>query len=104
MKDPFWTRVNSLLKAHKISQKQFAEYMGMPAGTFKSWMYRNDIPDAKSACQMAEGLGVTVEYLVRGTDDPNAEDRMHRTYERKTATKEINKLAKKILDEAKRLT
>jgi len=104
MKDPFWNRVNRLLKAHRISQKQFAEYMGMPPGTFKSWIYRNDIPDAKSACQIAEGLGVTVEYLVRGSDDINAEDRTQRTLKRKTATVEISKLAQKILEETAQIS
>ncbi|MDR0497522.1 MAG: hypothetical protein LBH42_07905, partial [Treponema sp.] len=33
---------------------------------------RNDIPDAISARGMAEALGVTVEYLMRGNDDINA--------------------------------
>jgi len=44
-----------------------------------------------------------VEYLVRGSNDINAEDRMHRTRERKTAAEEIGKLALKIVNETQRL-
>jgi transcriptional regulator with XRE-family HTH domain len=77
--------------------------LGVPAGTFWSWIYRNDIPDARTACAIAESLGVTVEYLVRGTDDVNGEDRNHKTFERKSATDEIRKLAQKIVNETERL-
>jgi len=103
MKDPFWNRLRFLLKTHKISQQKFAEYINIPVGTFWSWIYRDLLPDAKTACAMAESLGVTVEYLVRGTDDVNVKERMYRTMERKSATIEIKKLAFKIGKEAKRL-
>ena len=68
MEDLFWLRIENLLKAHKINQKQFAESIGIPIGTFWSWVCCNYIPDAKTACAMAQTLGVTVEYLVRGTE------------------------------------
>ena len=38
-----------------------------------------------------------------GIDDFNAEDRMHRTEERKSASEEIKKLAMKICNETERL-
>ena len=103
MKEDFWIRVKSLIKAHKMSQKAFAEYIGIPIQTFNGWISRNCIPDASRACAIAQSLGVTVEYLVMGVDDFNAEDRMQRTEERKTATEEIKKLAVKICNETERL-
>ena len=103
MKDDFWIRVKRLIKAHKMSQKAFAQYIGISIKTFTGWIYRNCIPDASRACVIAQSLGVTVEYLVMGIDDYNAEDRMQRTDERKSATEEIEKLALKICNETKRL-
>ena len=99
----FWARVKRLIKAHKISQKNFAAYIGIPIRTFWGWIYRNCIPDASRACVIAEALGVTVEYLVRGTDDINAKDRMHRIFERKSAAIEIKKLVREIGKQTKRL-
>ena len=103
MEDQFWTRVKRLLKSHRISQENFARYIGIPSRTFWGWIHRDCIPDAARACSIAEALGVTVEYPVRGTDDVNAEDRMHRIYERKSAAEEIRKLVLKIGDETERL-
>ena len=103
MQDNFWARVKRLMKSHKISQKNFALYTGIPIRTFWGWIHRNCIPDASRACAIAEALGVTVEYLVRGIDDINVEDRIHRTYERKSAGEQIKKLALRIDAETERL-
>ena len=91
------------MKAHKISQEKFAEYIGLTVRTLWGWIYHNRIPDAATACSIAEALGVTVEYLVRGTDDINAEDRIHRTEERKSAAVQIQKLVRQIGDETERI-
>lgn len=103
MEESFWTRAQRLIKAHKISQAKFAEYLSLPLPTFSGWIYHNRMPDAATACCIAEALGVTVEYLVRGNDDINAEDRMQRTEERKSAAVQIQKLAQQIGDETERL-
>lgn len=104
MEEQFWVRVKRLIKAHKISRKDFAQYVGIPTKTFDSWIYRNCMPEASRACVIAQALGVTVEYLVMGADDVNAADRMHRTEERKSAAEEIKKLVLKMGDEINRLT
>jgi len=103
MEDHFWGRAKALMKSHKITQENFALYTGIPTRTLLGWFHRNCIPDASRACAIAEALGVTVEYLVRGSDDINAEDRIYRTSERKTAAEEIGKLALKIVNETQRL-
>ena len=91
------------MRSHKITQKNFAAYIGIPTRTFWGWIHRDCIPDASRACTIAEALGVTVEYLVRGSNDINAEDRIHRTFERKSAAAKIKKLAVKIDAETERL-
>ena len=103
MEDSFWIRVKRLIRAHKISQAKFAEYIGLTARTFWGWIYHDRIPDAATACSIAEALGVTVEYLVRGNDDINAEDKMHRTFNRKNTAAHIEKLAYQIGEETKQL-
>ena len=103
MKDSFWVRTKYLLKTHKISQRKLAGYIGIPPGTLLNWIYRDLIPDARTACAIAEGLGVTVEFLIRGTDDINIKDRILRTQIRKSAALEIKKLAKKINTETRKL-
>ena len=103
MTDIFWTRAKALMKAHKISQKKFAEYIEVPTDTFLGWIKHNRIPDAITACLIAEALGVTVEYLVRGTDDINFEERAHRTSEQKSAATEIKKLLIQMKKETRRL-
>ena len=99
----FWTRVKQQVKAHRYSQKRLADYIEVPVQTLWGWIHYNRIPDAETACCIAEALGVTVEYLVRGNDDINAGDKMEKTYTRKTATEQISKLAQQIGEEAERL-
>ena len=103
MEDNFWARVKQLIKYHKIKQKDFAQYIDVPIRTFWGWIYRDCIPDAARACAIAQALGVTVEYLVMGRDDINADDRMQRTFERKSAAGEIKKLVLKIGEQTDRL-
>jgi len=54
--DPFWDRVKRLMKAHKISQKDFSAYINVSLQTFKCWLYYNRIPDAYTSCDIAEAL------------------------------------------------
>jgi transcriptional regulator with XRE-family HTH domain len=99
----FWSRTKQLIKAHKISQKRFAEYIGVPVATLWAWIHYDRVPDVLTACDIAAALGVTVEYLVWGTDGAAAEDRMRRTAERKTAAAKIAVLIRQLEDEAGRI-
>jgi transcriptional regulator with XRE-family HTH domain len=98
-KNSFWGRVLILLRAHKISQKNFAAYIGVNFGTFKNWLYYNRLPDIYTACDIADALGVSVNYLARGKDGMNIslEDRKKTVYLRKTAVASIKKMAIKIV-------
>ena len=98
--DPFWERVKRLIRAHKISQKKFASYINMSYDTLRSWLKFNRIPDVYTACDIADALGVSMEYLVRGTDGKAAEGRERQVIKRKTAAADIKKLALKIKKDA----
>jgi len=99
----FWTRVKQQIKAHKYSQTKLADYIGIPLQTLRGWIHYKRIPDAAIACNIAEALGVTVEYLVRGSDDINADYKQQRTFIRKSAAEQIHKLARQIAEETGRL-
>ena len=103
MEQSFWQRVKLQLKAHRFTQKELAEYIDVPVQTIWNWIYYDRLPDAFTACCIAEAMGVTVEYLVRGSDDDNLDDKLQRTMDRKTAAKKIQILAKRINEETGRL-
>lgn len=99
--DPFWERVKKLIKAHKITQEKFSEYIYIPFNTLKTWLRYNRIPDAYTTCDIAEALGVSVEYLVRGEDGKALEIRVKETQTRKTAAAEIRKMTSIIREKAR---
>jgi transcriptional regulator with XRE-family HTH domain len=92
----FWTRVKNLGKAVSISQGILSERINFPLDTLKGWIYYNRIPDAVTACEIAEVLGVTVEYLVTGKDGKINNKLMRRILEAKSAAARIKKLTKQI--------
>ena len=103
MESLFWPRVKRQLKAHKITQVKFAEYVGLSPGTLRGWIHHNRIPDAVSACYIADALGVTVEYLVRGIDGLAASIRMKQVEEQKTASARVKNLVAELEEESKKL-
>jgi len=96
IRDPFWTRTLELIKAHKLSRAKFAAHIGVSYDTFRNWIYRNRIPIAYDACNIAESLGVSVEYLVRGKDGMANELRMKQVEKRKKLNAALKKLIIKL--------
>ena len=98
-----WNRVKKLIKAHKMTQKQFAEYINIPSGTFEGMMYHNREPVVSLALDMAKVLGVTVEYLATGSDKEIKNRRIKELSDRQSASQisrlslQINKEAEKII-------
>ena len=70
----FWQRVKVLIKAHKITQKEFAAYIGIPISTFRAWMHYKRVPDFITAFDIAVALGVSLEYLAKGKEDDTTEE------------------------------
>jgi len=99
----FWNRVKAQIKAHKISQARFAEYIGINPRTFHGWIRFNRIPDIDTALHMAAALGVGLEYLVLGKDGKATEIRTQQVEERKIATDRIKKMIIIMQNEIKRV-
>ena len=70
----FWKRVRVLIKAHRITQKEFAAYINIPLSTFRSWMHYSRVPDFITAFDIAIALGVSLEYLAKGKEDDTTEE------------------------------
>jgi transcriptional regulator with XRE-family HTH domain len=87
------------MRAHKISREKFAAYIGVSFGTLKNWLGYNRLPDIYTACDIADALGVSVDYLARGKDGAriSLENRKKIIYLRKTAIANIKKMAVKIV-------
>ena len=93
---PFWNRAKKHIRAHKISQKNFAEYIGVNYNTLKFWMCYGYYPDVKTTYDIATALGVSIEFLLTGEEGKAMKIREHETLARKTAAANIKKMALRI--------
>ena len=98
----FWGRVKPLIKAHKMTQKQFAEHIGISVNTFSGWIRYERIPDTGTAYDIAVVLGVTLNYLLGGREAEIADWRYKELAAREAAAN-IIKLADQILEETRKL-
>ncbi|MDR3342646.1 MAG: helix-turn-helix domain-containing protein [Treponema sp.] len=64
----FWDEVNKAIKAQRVKQEWLAEKTGIKYQTLRSWVSKDILPRVDDGVKIAKELGVTVEYLVEGTD------------------------------------
>ena len=91
---PYWDRVKKILRANKISQKNFAAYIDLNFYTLKFWMIYGYYPDAKTSYEIATALGVSSDYLVTGKEMPVIRDHRKKLLTRKKAAENIIKFTK----------
>jgi len=101
--DDFWERVNEQLQAHKISRKKFAEFINVPYSTYNSWIRNGRSLEVYTAYNIASALGVNLEFLLTGTDEKSARERLKQTEERKTVKISMEKLIGKMRKELVKL-
>ena len=65
----FWPRVKQLLKKTKTTQKELAEFIGIPQRTMENWIYRGTIPYITEGYRIAMFFNVSVGYLVTGKEE-----------------------------------
>ena len=95
----FWVRVKTLIKAHNLTQKQFAEKLGFSQHTVRGWIYHNRVPELSAAYTIAYTLGVSLEYLLGGKDRKITELRLRELELRKAAgriLKNMDKMQKEL--------
>lgn len=59
----FWQRVNRLIKEKKIKQETLCSEIGINIGTLRNWICRDVYPRVDEALNIANCLGVSIEYL-----------------------------------------
>ena len=62
-------RIFALLKEKGLKQKQLAEYTGISTSAISAWSKKNTSPAAESLSAIADFLGVSIDYLLRGVDN-----------------------------------
>ena len=98
----FWSRAKPLIKAHNMTQKEFAEYLGISLSTLQGWIHYERVPEISMAYTISITLGVTLNYLLGGKETNIAIARQKELEARNVAAK-ILKLAEQIVKEAKGL-
>lgn len=64
--DEFWARVISSLNG--VKESWLADKIGVRPSTLSTWKVHDRLPRADEAHAIASALGVTVEYLLTGSD------------------------------------
>ena len=100
---PFWKRIQVLVKAHKVSQKYFADYVGINYSSYKSWLYHSRLPDAITTYKIATALGVSMEFLVTGKETRNEILHIRQTEARKKTCEKLKKLTQVMQKEVMKL-
>ena len=67
----FWENVDQELKFKGIERKQLGNQAGFPESYISKGIARGSSPSADLAVKIASVLGVTVEYLVTGSNTPS---------------------------------
>lgn len=67
----FWERVDDELKYRGMERKELGANAGFPESYISKGISRKSYPQADLAVKIAEVLGVSVEYLVNGTNSKN---------------------------------
>lgn len=96
MNDSIVGRIFETMKEEKITQQQLANELGIGQSTVASWKKRDCPPPINYISKIADILGVTIDYLVTGSNNPirykltSNEQMLIRLY--RTASEEHQKL------------
>lgn len=63
-------RMKSLRKERKVPQQQLADLMGVKIRGYQYYEKEQTEPTIKALIALADFYGVTIDYLVGRTDDP----------------------------------
>ena len=61
-------RLKKIRNVKKLSQKEFADYLGVSFGAYKKWEYEERTPDIDSLVKIADKLGINADWLLGRTD------------------------------------
>lgn len=61
-------RIDSLLEARKEKRKALTDAIGISSSSLSTWAARGTLPSADVCYSIAQYFGVSMEYLITGTD------------------------------------
>ena len=64
--DATLTRISTLIKEQKIKDQELIEYLELSRGAFANWRRDNGNAYYHHIDKIADRLGVTIDYLIRG--------------------------------------
>lgn len=64
--DDTFERICSLMKEQKIQDQEMISYLDLSRGTFSNWRRNNGRSYYEHIDKIADRLGVTIDYLIRG--------------------------------------
>ena len=67
----FWPQVNRLIEAKGTSLEKLAIACQVPLSTLNGWIKNNYFPSIVEGYKIARELGVSVEYLITGQENPS---------------------------------
>ena len=76
----FWDRLKFQIEAQNTTQGWVAQKIGVSRRTMEGWLSKRIYPSVNVAQSLAGVLGVTVEYLVTGTDSTDPWIRENRAF------------------------
>lgn len=59
-------RIDEILKRKNLKRQAIADFLGISTQSFTHWSKRGNVPAADIIFKMADFLGVSAEYLVKG--------------------------------------
>jgi transcriptional regulator with XRE-family HTH domain len=65
----FWNRIRKLIKDGGYTQRQFADFCGIPLNTLRGWMSKGILPPLEDAYIMSGKLSVSIDEFVLGKRD-----------------------------------
>lgn len=71
-------RIMRLRKAKGISQEELAEVAGVSRQAVSKWESEQSVPDVDRIVLLSEYFGVSTDYLLKGTEAPEAAGRMEK--------------------------
>ena len=71
----FWKRVDEELEFKGMNRKSLSKEVGFSVGNIGKGIQLGSSPSADTAVKIASVLGVTVEYLVTGSNSPSNQNK-----------------------------
>ena len=68
------SRIDSILKNRNLKRKAVADAVGISLQPFTSWSNRGSIPGADIAYNIAQYLGVSLEWLLTGEEESKVQN------------------------------